>query len=242
MTGRVLPWWMLACVACASDPKSDAADASDTPTQTDDASGFSSSQNVGGLDPDQVKAAVHRITPEVDRCVEKGRKRLPILGGEVALSVTVGAGGRAEATYVSHSTMGDQSVERCIVEVFRSQQWPRPVGGKIGKIDQHFEFDSGEELISWQGAELERAMSAEEDGKGAFEELKKKLSECGTEAGATRLEVTLYLDEDGIAQTAGVASSDGKAAKAGACVETVVKTTSFPAPGRSFTKVTVSIP
>jgi hypothetical protein len=206
-------------------------------------SGFTSSQAVGGMDADQVKSIVDRTASEVDGCVDDGRKRLPFLGGELALSVTVNATGRAEKVVVAQSTLGDQAVESCIAGAFRKKQWPRPVGGKVGKIDQRFEFDSGDaELLSWSSDDLEQAMAAEEEGGGAFAELKKKLGGCRDEAGGKTLQVTMYLDEDGVVQGAGLASPDGKAEQAASCVDTVVRTTSFPAPRRSFAKVTVMVP
>jgi hypothetical protein len=200
------------------------------------------SQTVGGLDPDQVRRVVHRATGEVDRCMAAGRRRVAFLGGAIALSFTVDANGRASHAAVTHSSLGDRSVERCMLQALANKQWPRPVGGEVGKIDQRFDFEDPEDrdLARWDAEALARAMAAEEDGQEAFDDFMDKLRGCQEEAGGGGLAVTAYLDEDGIVQSVGMAPAAGEAPAGGDCVDTLVKTTSFPSAG-TFVKVTVEL-
>ncbi len=87
-------------------------------------------------------------------------------------------------------------------------------------------------------------MAADDDGSRAgYDELVSKLDGCRKEAGSERLELTWYLDEDGMAEAAGLASSDEKGRTAAECISMVAKTTSFPSPGPDQrVKVRVSVP
>ena len=58
---------------------------------------------------------------------------------------------------------------------------------------------------------------------------------------AMGLEVTMYLDEDGLVQSVGVGMGDESGHAAVSCIVTNVQTTSFPAPGDNFVKATVRI-
>ncbi len=87
-------------------------------------------------------------------------------------------------------------------------------------------------------------MAADDDGSRAgYDELVSKLDGCRKEAGSERLELTWYLDEDGMAETTNLTNNNKKSRTAAECISMVAKTTSFPSPGPDQrVKVRVSVP
>lgn len=209
-----------------------------------DGEGMSMSATIGGLNQEAVEATVNKTRSRIERCVEQGRGRLRYLGGAIAVHVDVDKSGRAIAAYFVRSTLGEHKTEGCILTAYKSAQWPRPVGGEVGQIDQNLDFAHGgvDTALEWSSDDLAAKMNSDGGSSVAFTELRAQLDGCRKELGASRLSVTMYLDEDGLAQAVGVATGDEKGSAAAACAETVVKTTSFPAPGGSYAKVTVSVP
>jgi hypothetical protein len=199
---------------------------------------------IGGLDKQEVQSVIQKAWPDVSRCIRKGRKQLAFLGGEVGIAITVGSNGRAVEVFLHDSTLGDHEVEACVVKAFRSKQWPRPVGGELGKVDQTFDFTAGhtEPPLDWDADTLESGMAKEAEGdEKPYEELLTTLNACRSDAKAGPLRVTMYLDEDGFVQAVGMGMADARGQKAVDCVVTTMKTTSFPAPEDNFAKVTVDV-
>lgn len=207
-------------------------------------SGMQASAEVGGLNKEKVEQGYQSAMTDVKQCIAEGRKRIPYLGGDMAVFLSIDPQGKALSAYFERSDLGDHQVESCILGALKAQSWPKPVGGKVGETRKSFGFApgmAGDDLKMWSADQLAQAMAAEEDGAAAYKELTKQLGACRTEVSASKLTVTLYIDEDGMAQAVGV-SGDDKSAGAVSCVETVAKTTSFPAPGSAPAKVTVESP
>ncbi len=246
MLGRMRArlWLVTLLVGCGgSTPTPDdptGVEAGDTAAPAGGGGGFSSSSRVGALDKEAVRAAVGDVMRAVNRCIDDGRKRLPFLGGSVGVRLEVNTSGRASVAYLDQSTLGDHQVEACVLEAFQSHPWPRPVGGEVGEISQSFDFTAGHAELpdDWSAAELQERMQSD----GSYDELLGKLRDCRAQAGAGRLEATMYLDEDGLVRGAGVAMGDPKGIDAVDCVVTTLQTTSFPAPRSNFVKVTVAVP
>ena len=238
-------WAMACCGGVDAEGRTPVDERPATPIDSRDESGFSAQSTVGGMDQHAVRAAVREVMRQVDRCIDQGRKELPFLGGNVEIFVRVNSSGRATVAFAERSTLGDHQVENCVVEAFRSRQWPRPVGGKVGEIRQGFDYTAGHhgQPLDWSETTLASAMATEADGgPSPFDELVSKLSDCRREAATGRLTVTMYLDEDGLARAVGAGMSDPKGRAAVDCLVTTVQTTSFPSPEGNFVKVTVQVP
>jgi len=197
------------------------------------------------LDRASVQRVVDKATPEVDGCVAKARKRLPYLGGHVSISLTVNTSGRAVDAYLPRTSLGDAETEACILKAFTSKQWPRPVGGEVGQIEQSFDFAAGydEPPRELSVEELGARMAADsEEGSSPLAALRRQLDECRRDAGGGALAVTFYFDEDGFVQAVGVGTADAAGRAAVDCVTAIVKTTSFPSSQDVFVKATVTVP
>lgn len=203
--------------------------------------GMSVSGAVGALDKEAVQGAVSSLNGDVRSCVEQGQRRLPFLEGDLEVFVLVDPMGRAAEAYLTESTLGDHEVEICIVKLFQSKQWPRPVGGEQGEITQSFAFQAGHAELPdvWTADQLAEKMNA--DDPSAFGELDAKLGSCRNEAGTGPMTLTMYLDEDGLVRTAGASMSDPAGEEALTCAVTILQTTSFPAPGHNFVKATLDL-
>ncbi|MBW2457519.1 MAG: AgmX/PglI C-terminal domain-containing protein [Deltaproteobacteria bacterium] len=204
---------------------------------------------VGGLNRRAVQRTFNEAMPTMRGCIDDGRKQLPFLGGDIAVAIEIDPSGKALSVLLTKSTLGDHRVEACIVKALEAKQWPRPVGGKVGQTSSSFGWQSDhlDPPQQWSTERLASAMAAEVDpeeenpGPPPFSELEAKLGECRNEAGASPMDVTVYLDEDGMPQSFGVSVDDAQGLKAIDCLSTVLQTTSFPAPGGSFAKVTVPV-
>ena len=211
---------------------------------------MSATADIGALDKGKVEAEFRTATPEIDRCLGAGRKRVRYLEGDIELFMRVDEAGKAVLANLVHSTLGDHETEACILAAYKARQWPRPIDGKTGEIEHSHQFGIGADADParpWTADTLAAAMAREvpadagADAASPYQALLAALGRCRTEAKADRLEVTMYLDQDGFVQAVGLATDQESGRGAADCVATVVKTTSFPSPGSSPVKVTVSV-
>jgi hypothetical protein len=207
---------------------------------------------IGGLNRAAVQKTFNEAMPTMKGCITKGRQQLPSLGGDIDVYLEIDPRGQAQTVLLTKTTLGDHRVEACVVKALESKQWPRPVGGKLGTTSSSFSFRAAhaDPPKDWTAQQLEAAMTAdmeepetedEAPGPPPFGELLTKLTQCRKDAGTGPLDVTLYLDEDGMPQSFGVSLADAQGRRALDCLGTVIQTTSFPSPGDSFAKVTVPV-
>jgi hypothetical protein len=232
-------------LGCASEaaPPTDGGDAARA--WSPEGGGLSVEGAVGALDPEAVRQKADGVRKKAAACVAAARAKLPYLEGDVEVALRVDGVGRVFEAFLTRSTLGHAGAERCILEAFAGQSWPRPVGGKIGEIAQGLSFETGypEPPAEWSQDDLTRAMASEARGDEPPPDraLLEQLSGCRREAGGGGLLVTMYLDEDGLAQGVGISSTDAKGMEAASCVSTVVQTTSFPATGK-LVKASLKVP
>ncbi len=207
---------------------------------------------VGGLNHGAVQKTFNEAMPTMKGCITKGRQQLPFLGGDIDVYLEIDPLGKASSVLLTKTTLGDHRVEACIVQALESKQWPRPVGGKVGKTSSSFSWRAADAdpPLAWTAGQLAAAMTADAEpeaeeeetpGPPPFDELAAKLTKCRNDAGTGPLDVTIYLDEDGMPQTFGLSTADGRGLQSVNCIDTVLQTTSFPAPSGSFAKVTVPV-
>jgi outer membrane biosynthesis protein TonB len=82
----------------------------------------------GGLDRDQIIAVINRNRGQIVYCYERGLQAQPNIGGRVAVSFVINAGGRVSVANVAQSSLASKSVENCIVGRMKTWQFPKPVG------------------------------------------------------------------------------------------------------------------
>lgn len=183
----------------------------------------------GGMNEDAVADTFERLQPPIFACVADGASRLRELGGHFALSLRIDKQGNVRSAYLSSSTLGDRSTERCVLDVVKNASWPRPLGGD-GLAQRSFDVDAGVEPVTWK----------EERVRPALRDVSKQVARC-RKGHAGRFVATAYVRPDGRVVSAGVAppSADGDAAAD--CMVTALQKLRLRSPGRKSAKVTFDI-
>ena len=85
----------------------------------------------GPLEKDVVRKAIEQHISEVKNCYEPELKKNERLAGRVLTSFTIGKDGKVTAPKVEQSTLGNPSVEKCIVGAVSLWDFPKPKGDKV---------------------------------------------------------------------------------------------------------------
>ncbi|MGK4005915.1 AgmX/PglI C-terminal domain-containing protein [Sorangium sp. So ce1036] len=196
-------------------------------------SSMSARAEIGAMNEEKVQAAFERASHRLSRCYERGVQRIPYLGGEIRFKVRVTEEGTARWAFVKESTLGDRETEACMLDVLKATRWPKPVGGE-GLAENSFTFEpsSDERLpVPWTPDQLGTP----------YKKARPALESCRSQAGASQLTATLYIDTDGKALGVGVSSADERGEEAAECVADALREITFPSPGSYASKVSVSI-
>jgi hypothetical protein len=240
---RLLASWALACTACAGKPPVVEPDPGSGGGHEEAAPNLAAQpmieSEVGTLDKGAIKEAFAAAEPEVEKCVQQGRReRQALLGGAIDLFLRIGTDGEVRWAYLSSSTLGDHLSEKCIVDAMRARSWPKPYGGKEGQTTQQLELGEPDARppVPWTEADL---------GAG-YRRVASSLHECKRRAGTGSLQVTFYVEpsadgREGRAKNAGVAVSDEKGAAAIDCAVKTVLKARYPSPGSYTAKATVRV-
>jgi hypothetical protein len=184
---------------------------------------------IGGLNEEAMEAAFARLAGDVQRCLEEGSSKLGQLGGEFKLKLRVDRKGAARWVYLSSSTLGDRSTEKCVIDQARSKPWPLPVGGE-GIAEKTFSIDPLQ-------------------APGQIEERRARVDIAKARAEAARCKrgipgsffATAYVLPDGRVATAGVAPPDEHAEHASDCVVDAIRKVRFRSAGGRDVKVSFEI-
>jgi TonB family protein len=94
----------------------------------------------GSLDKDVIRTIIRRHINEVKYCYEQELAQAPRLAGRVDVEFTIDVDGHVTASALASSTMGNASVESCVVKAVRRWEFPPPVGGGIVIVKYPFSF------------------------------------------------------------------------------------------------------
>jgi hypothetical protein len=94
---------------------------------------------IGGLNEEAMDRAFASL--EVQRCLAEGSSRLSAIGGAFKLRLRINRDGGARWAYLSESTLGDRTTEKCLIDLARGRSWPRPLGGE-GLAEKAFAIDA----------------------------------------------------------------------------------------------------
>ena len=185
-------------------------------------------QDYGGMNQEKVDRVFKRVAGDLSQCLLDGQKRVEFLGGDVGFYLEVDLTGRAKSAHIQQSNLGDYETEQCMLEVLRAQTWPKPVGGKLGKISSSIGFDPPEDVrppVRWD---------ADDAAKG-IDQASEEMAACGSGGPFT---ITAYIGTNGSVLSAGVAHSDDSGENAALCLVKAVKHTKFGSPGSWPAKLT----
>lgn len=92
----------------------------------------------GTLDKEIIRRVIRRHMNEVRNCYELELQKTHTLAGRVVLKLSIGADGKVQAVEVADSTLGNATVEACMVKAALLWEFPKPVGGGVVVI--HYPF------------------------------------------------------------------------------------------------------
>jgi hypothetical protein len=191
------------------------------------------SSEIGGLNEEEVEAAFSSSVSGLKRCLSRGAERVEFLGGSVSFFLKIDGGGKVHHAHLEHSTLGDRSTERCMLDALRAKSWPKPVGGDHGLARKSFSFDPPNDV-------REPTFWEERDAAPGLKKVTDDVSKC-KDGRPGAYEATFYVGTDGKVLAAGVTppNEDGDAAVD--CLVSVLEAASFPSPGSWPAKVTLTL-
>jgi hypothetical protein len=222
---------LAACGGDADKPARSATDVSGAPSA--DRPGMQASSEIGGLNEEEVEAAFSSSVGGLKRCLSRGAERVEFLGGSVSFFLKIDSGGKVHHAHLEHSTLGDRTTERCMLDALRAKSWPKPVGGDHGLARKSFSFDPPNDV-------REPTFWEERDAAPGLKKLADDVSKC-KDGRPGAYEATFYVGTDGKVLAAGVTppNEDGDAAVD--CLVSMLEAASFPSPGSWPAKVTLTL-
>jgi TonB family protein len=97
----------------------------------------------GSLDREIVRGIIRRHVNEVKYCYESELAKNAELSGRVSVQFTIDGSGQVIASALESSTIGNPSVETCVIQAVRRWEFPAPPGGGIVIVSYPFNFTTG---------------------------------------------------------------------------------------------------
>jgi TonB family protein len=163
----------------------------------------------GVVDTDDVEDALQARFDDVRACYARAGKAQEYAGGRVLLRFLVGGDGHPQDVWVISSSLGNYSVERCLVEVGRSVVFRAPAGRKATTFEYPVEFRStnAATVLDIDGLKIHRDVST----------FMPQLAACGQLAKAPVVAI-MYIEPTGFPGSVGLATDVALDEDAGDCV------------------------
>ena len=230
---------LLGLAACSSPKPPEAPKIVEkTPTERPSAarkkSGPSVESEIGALDKDATVRVFHALLPRIEKCQDDRRgkeERLDFLAGDIGIKVRIKADGTARWAYLTKSTLGDRSVETCILEAAKRASWPKPQGGEgIAENELSLPMKGDRDAVAWPSDKVVKEIP----------NIKGQLNGCRQGKQGT-FPITAYVDKEGKVISAGAATPVEEADGAAECMVKIVRGWQLPSPGGFPAKVSFSV-
>jgi TonB family protein len=97
----------------------------------------------GSLDKEIIRRVVRLHVNEVKYCYDKELVRKAGLEGRLSIQFVISPLGQVLSSVLQSSTMGNVSVEKCVVDAVKRWEFPKPTGGGIAIVAYPFNFVAG---------------------------------------------------------------------------------------------------
>ena len=163
---------------------------------------------MGVLETEEVEDALQARFDDVRACYQRAGKAQEYAGGRVVLHFLVDGTGHAGDVWVVESSLGNYSVERCLVDVGRSIVFRAPGGHKGTTFDYPVEFHStnGMAVLDIDGLKIDRDLAA----------FLPQLAPCGQLA-KEPVNAIMYIEPTGFPGSVGLAADAALDENAGQC-------------------------
>jgi hypothetical protein len=185
----------------------------------------------GTLGNFDVRTTMEQKAREFAACHEPRASRVPPLSGSVEFAIVVKKTGEVMDVELRNSDVGDRELERCLMDVVRATQFPKPNGGdaKVSYTMLLGPARKGREPEQWDAERVRRILS--KNGADVTEK-------CELPRGGAYT-VTAYINASGRILAAGVTSHAPTEAEQFDCIADSLRRWSMPRPSKKrFAKVT----
>ena len=206
-----------ACTGCASEPgpapvtgvrsepvRSEAAFAGPAPAAVHAAQGRAAQDDIqisgtgvlGTLADDEIRAPIEQHWSEIQGCKTGGRAPWYV-GGKVDLHFRISLEGQVKKLNIEDSSLGNWSIERCLLGIGRALHFARPRGGEA-EFSYPIEFPVRAPVAEWGPERIETDLAKHE----------KDIEQCDRAGTRHPYTLTLYLGAGGKVTSAGIAFPD----------------------------------
>lgn len=157
------------------------------------------SGTLGTLTDEDIGTPFQQRWDDITHCYQQAKTHLWYLGGRVELKIHIDHEGTPKTVYVASSSIGNYQAERCILEIARSLQFPKPHGGAEAEFTYPIEFHDRATVQTWDRARIEPALQRH----------KREIAQCHKKAPGRLppdLELTVYVAPGGKVTSAGLAA------------------------------------
>jgi len=205
----------LGCGSAPPPPKTTLADAPPVPEKID--TGPTSMEGeIGGMNEEAMDNAFASLG--VAQCIERGSEKIDALGGEFKLKLRIDKKGSARWAYLAESTLGDRDTEKCLIDLARAKNWPKPVGGD-GLAEKTYAIDPPTQPLTLD----------EKRVRGEIARARAETAKCRRGVDGSFV-ATVYVKPDGHVESAGVAVPSEKGEDVADCVVEALMKVRFRAP------------
>jgi TonB family protein len=169
---------------------------------------------LGVLDTAAVEATLQGHFDDVRACYRRAGKAQDYAGGRVLMRFLVDGAGHVADVIVVESSLGNYSVERCLVEVGRGVVFEAPTGHRSTTFDYPVEFRSTNEMsvLDIDGLKIDHDLSV----------FLPQLAACGRLADEA-VAAIMYIEPSGFPGSVGLAASVALDESAGNCVVQTIR-------------------
>ena len=148
----------------------------------------------GKLDSYDIEQGMEPHKTGLAKCYHSRVKRTKYVGGKVQLQYLIARDGTVKKVQVSESDLGAWPIEKCLLGIARSMQFPKPKGGEA-HFSVPFDFTSNRSVKWWTEDRVDQEIG----------DVMSQLGQC-QDAGSD-VWVTLYVGTRGKVKSAGFASA-----------------------------------
>lgn len=98
---------------------------------------------LGSLDRAQIDAVVKRNTASIKYCYQRQLPQHPDLAGKISVKFVIAGDGTVSSASLKESSLGNASVESCVVGRFKTMRFPEPKGNGMVIVTYPFLFSPG---------------------------------------------------------------------------------------------------
>lgn len=240
---------LLACGRPAPDPAPTTASTASTTTATAPVAtpspvaprcggvrgGIAIEGQMGTIPTANVRSVIAEADPRFEACFTARLEALPVLAGRIEMKLRVAEDGAVRWVVPLQSTLGDRSVEECMLGVARGLRFEAPCGGEA-EVTHQLDMDGGPDrrpATEVPAARLDVAMRNH----------RREIEACRSpEASLRGARVWLYLAPDGSVAAAGAPATTEAELTATQCALRALRAWRVGSPGSWYARTVVTLP